>query len=424
MQHSLKSIAILFLAALLLTGCGGGGGGGGSVPVISSQPADASVLTGASATFSVGASGASVFQWRRNGLDIAGATSATYVTPPASYLDSGASYSVVVSNASGTVTSASAKLTLVLSANQQLYEELALGQGAHRFSWNLNSSGGQTTGTNYARTDFSLLTSSPLTQGPQNFVQSTVSNLTATLPDVSTTPTRVLRDGTIYVVPSTGFRTRVSYVGSDVQSDSYASDNTTIVSTELRSDYASLPLTGTMAANSTTSFARYLNSFFTNTAVLNQNATFATGSKYITYTSKNKGDLYRVFDCFAATVDANVSPCATGVSLASALTAGIASGSDGKTYFLADGAISTVGGVQVWVANAARPQSATLSVTVQNRIYFALNGNVYTGALVRDGAIVNGSYYISTSPSTLTFLPYTMRMNKAARDSVQAAMAL
>jgi len=73
--------------------------------------------------------------------------------------------------------------------------------------------------------------------------------------------------------------------------------------------------------------------------------------------------------------------------------------------------------------------SGTLSSAAQYRVYFELNGNVYTGALIQDGTLLGGSYYISnpggaTVTERLTFLPFQIRMNKAARDSVAAAMAI
>ncbi len=86
-------------------------------------------------------------------------------------------------------------------------------------------------------------------------------------------------------------------------------------------------------------------------------------------------------------------------------------------------------GVSVWVATTPRPQSSTLSSTVQYRIYFELNGNVYTGSLIKDGTLLGGSYYVSnpsglTAVERLTFLPFDIRMNKAAHDSLLAAMKL
>ena len=78
-----------------------------------------------------------------------------------------------------------------------------------------------------------------------------------------------------------------------------------------------------------------------------------------------------------------------------ALTTGLTSVSDATTYVLADGIVGTVGGVPVWVATVARPQSSTLSSTPQYRTYFELNGNVYSGSLIKDGAVLGGSYYVS-----------------------------
>lgn len=76
-------------------------------PSVTTQPAAASVAEGAAATFSVGAAGSLplAYQWRRNGIDIAGATLATYTLGTTSAGDSGATFSVRISNVAGDVTS-------------------------------------------------------------------------------------------------------------------------------------------------------------------------------------------------------------------------------------------------------------------------------------------------------------------------------
>lgn len=86
-----------------------------AAPAITSQPADATATAGASASFSVVASGfpAPQLQWRRNGVDIAGATGLSYTTPVLALADSGAVYSVVASNSQGTATSRGAVLTVL-----------------------------------------------------------------------------------------------------------------------------------------------------------------------------------------------------------------------------------------------------------------------------------------------------------------------
>ena len=91
---------------------------GSTAPVITNQPQNTTVFEGNVASFSVTATGTPPlsYQWRKNAVNISGATSSTYVIPAATESDEG-SYSVVVSNSAGSVTSNNATLT-VNSANQ------------------------------------------------------------------------------------------------------------------------------------------------------------------------------------------------------------------------------------------------------------------------------------------------------------------
>ncbi len=86
-------------------------------PVITTQPAAQSVLAGASATFSVVATGTAplVYQWRKNGVVIPSATSSTLVLASITSADA-AEYTVIVSNAAGIVTSSGAVLSLATSS--------------------------------------------------------------------------------------------------------------------------------------------------------------------------------------------------------------------------------------------------------------------------------------------------------------------
>jgi hypothetical protein len=84
-----------------------------AAPAITTQPQSQSVTAGANVTFSVSVSGSAPFtyQWRKSGTNIAGATSPTLSLNNVQPLQAG-SYSVVVTNAAGTVTSANANLTV------------------------------------------------------------------------------------------------------------------------------------------------------------------------------------------------------------------------------------------------------------------------------------------------------------------------
>jgi hypothetical protein len=116
-------VCTLFVAAATALGiCGcaastvsSGAGDSKLVAVaITAQPTNQSVTVGQAATFTVVASGSApiTYQWQKNAANITGAAAASYTTPPAAAADSGAMFSVVVSNAMGSVTSTTAKLTV------------------------------------------------------------------------------------------------------------------------------------------------------------------------------------------------------------------------------------------------------------------------------------------------------------------------
>ena len=116
----LYTCSALVALTLALTACGGGGGGSsspapGPAPVqaaaIAGQPLATTVTAGQSATFTVTATGDALsYQWQRDGKDIAGATASSYVLNNVQASDDGASFTVVVRNSAGSVTSAAAVL--------------------------------------------------------------------------------------------------------------------------------------------------------------------------------------------------------------------------------------------------------------------------------------------------------------------------
>ena len=73
---------------------------------------------GQSATFDVTANGSAPlqYQWRKDGTAIAGATASSYTTAATSSGDNGSTFTVIVSNADGSMTSSAAMLTVMAAA--------------------------------------------------------------------------------------------------------------------------------------------------------------------------------------------------------------------------------------------------------------------------------------------------------------------
>ena len=85
-----------------------------AAPTIRVQPQDVTVPVGNPATFTVEAAGSGLtYQWQRNGVNITGATGASYTIASTALADDGDAFRVVVSNSAGRVTSSAATLTVI-----------------------------------------------------------------------------------------------------------------------------------------------------------------------------------------------------------------------------------------------------------------------------------------------------------------------
>lgn len=128
-QRQTARLSAVLMAAVALAACGGGGGGGApaaappsvpspppppppAAPAITVQPVGQTVSVGQTAVFTVQATGSGLlaYQWLRNGVAIAGATGSSYTTPALALADDGVVFSVAVTTAGGTTTSAGAVL--------------------------------------------------------------------------------------------------------------------------------------------------------------------------------------------------------------------------------------------------------------------------------------------------------------------------
>ena len=101
-----------------------------SSPSITSQPANETVNSGNTATFSVQASGTAplTYQWQKNGSNISGATGSSYTTPVTSTSDNGETFRVLVSNSKGSTTSNSVTLSVKAVASAPTITSQALSQ--------------------------------------------------------------------------------------------------------------------------------------------------------------------------------------------------------------------------------------------------------------------------------------------------------
>jgi len=121
--------------------------------VITTQPVSQSITVGFPVTFSVGVTGTVpiTYQWRRNSVAIAGATSSNYTIPSAQTADAG-NYTVVVTNVVGSVTSSTAVLKVnippaittqpvskaVTSGTAVTFKVVATGTATLTYQWKLN----------------------------------------------------------------------------------------------------------------------------------------------------------------------------------------------------------------------------------------------------------------------------------------------
>ncbi|MGB7848603.1 MAG: hypothetical protein WBL63_23525 [Candidatus Acidiferrum sp.] len=160
--------------ALLAAGCAATGNSSSAsgqkptIPAVATEPADQTVTSGESATFSVVATGTPPlsYQWQKGGVNIARANAASYTTGVTTVADSGSKFDVVVTNGAGSATSNSATLTVnpaptspsitteprsqtVIAGEAATFTVVAAGTAPLGYQWQRNSANinGATTAT-------------------------------------------------------------------------------------------------------------------------------------------------------------------------------------------------------------------------------------------------------------------------------------
>jgi hypothetical protein len=323
----------------------------------------------------------------------------------------------------GSGSSSSNASTPSLSAAQQNYESVVLAsqggqhyvEGALSFTTSASGTSSLNSGSSYFTADSSL-PQSPAAAGPQMLTTGT-----STLDPALAVPTlngqRYLVNGAIAVaaVPD---QIQVSYNGPNVQETTLATDGKTPLQTLLGTSYTVVPLSGAIASSPAELLTGTALSLLTNTingaSLYNQQANWQPGSAYLKATRQIVGDTVLVGDCTTPdTTGTNVTPCATTATTLSAFFPHT-SPADNKTYNLSDGQIVTLAGAQAWVSTAA-----VNAPTTEYRVYFQLNGQIYSGVVIRDGTTLAVEPAGSTTPQE-----FYIFLNSAAVQSVKAALTL
>src|SRR6266567_3090961 len=104
----------IFLVLCVTFSCVAFAQAGVTPPSITTQPVNTTVTVGQTAKFTVTATGTTPlsYQWTKDGVNITGATSASYTTPATTAADDGSHFAATVTNSAGSVTSNNATLTV------------------------------------------------------------------------------------------------------------------------------------------------------------------------------------------------------------------------------------------------------------------------------------------------------------------------
>jgi hypothetical protein len=203
-----------------------------------------------------------------------------------------------------------------------------------------------------------------------------------------------------------------------------SSDGSTVVESLLNTSYSSVPLSGAVVS-APTEFAQFYNALYFNPTLLSSSAVWASNAAYLKFTQTAINDIFLVDDFGGvATTGTSPTPVATVTTLANLLGAGGITTNDNGTaaiYSLSNGTVSTINGVNTYVANSP----IVKSTTTEYRIFLELNGNVYQGVWIKAGTVLGGPSYLVGTPSsyTINYSSHTqIRLNQAALNSLKSAI--
>ena len=279
-----------------------------------------------------------------------------------------------------------------LSADQKIYEDAALHGGIGGVSYSMPYGGGTlVTGTHSVYSTLNTMPNSP-TSGAQT-VTPRLASLASSLAVPVQQKAWYVANGQIVSRTSTA-NTQVAYSGTSVQVAQYADDNQTVVYTLDEDGFREVALTGLATSAPAEILASLPLDQWVAAGNFSAATTWQSGAFYVARKETLVSDRILLEACYpspdmnAASTTAMVPPCDTATSLATLFPVTLyAAGSSHprETLAASDGTVTTLHGLQVWVANQPEPGAAY--PTTSTRVFVQQGSSVYAGILQSPGTV-------------------------------------
>jgi hypothetical protein len=312
--------------------------------------------------------------------------------------------------------------TSTLSADQKIYEDAALHGGIGGVSFGMPYGGGVlATGSSFVYSVLNALPSSPSTSGAQT-VTPRLATLAASLALPALQKAWYVAGGQI-VGRSATANTQVVYSGTSVQVVQYADDNQTVVDALDEDSFREVALAGPVSSAPPELLAELPLDQWVAAGNFSATTAWQPGALYVARKETLASDravleaCYPSSDMSAASPTAALQPCSTATTLATLFPLTLyaaASSHPRETFAATDGSITTVQGLQAWVANQPEPGAAYAASSY--RIFVQLGSSVYAGVVQRQGTAL---------PTTLTdgsIVGEAFSLNVAAIQTVKQGL--
>ena len=280
-----------------------------------------------------------------------------------------------------------------LSADQKIYEDAALHGGIGGISYAMPYGGGPLVkGTDAVYSTLNAMSNSPSTSGAQ-----TVTPKLASLSSSLVVPTQqkswYVANGQIVSRTSTA-NAQVVYDGTSVQVAEYADDNQTVAYTLNEDGFREVALGGLATSAPAELLASLPLDQWVAAGNFSATTTWQPGAFYVARRETLVSDRILLESCYpspdmsAASTAAMVQPCSTATSLATLFPVTLyAAGSSHprETLAASDGVVTTLHGLQVWVASQQEPGGAY--PTTSTRVFVQQGGSVYAGVVQTPGTV-------------------------------------